>query len=151
MNPSRLKIMQLIHAAFCVAICLFSAVVFSLVQGNLHLNAAFGQDDALFPLFPLLAILAVLTGTFLFRKQLSALEDTLSGEEKVIRYQTAFIIRSAFFEAATLMNIVAFLISANLVFFIVAATIFIAFLLTRPTRTGLAEALKLGYEDTEKL
>ena len=143
--------MQLLHAAFCVAITTFAAMAFFLVKDKLHFSMATGQKDPYFPLFPILAVIFVVAGQFLFGKQLSALNTSATADEKLVRYQTAFIIRCAFIEAAALLNIVAFMSIGNTVYLAVAAVLLVVFIGFRPTKAGITDLLGLQYPDTEKL
>jgi uncharacterized membrane protein len=152
MNSSKVKIMQILLGAFC-----FSQISFALITISLNLERMFlsfgpsAEDAGLFPLFPLLGLGFIALGMFLFQQQLSAIPNEASANEKIGRYQTAFIIRCAFLEAASLMNIVGFFLSGNVVFLFVAAISLMLMIVTRPTRNGLIDALSLSYPDTEKL
>jgi hypothetical protein len=151
MNPSKLKIMQVIHTAFCAAITGFAIVALIMRKERIHLDISFSGNDPYFPLFPILAVISVAVGFFMFSKQIRSLGPMLTGDDKIAGYQTAFIVRCAFIEAPALLNVVAFLIYGNLVYLVVAAAVLVVFILTRPTKQHVIDTTGLQFPDTEKL
>ena len=151
MNASKLKIMQVIHTAFCAAITGFAIVALIMRKERIHLDISFSGNDPYFPLFPILAVISVAVGFFMFNKQIRSLDPMLTGDDKIAAYQTAFIVRCAFIEAPALLNVVAFLIYGNLVYLIVMAVILVVFILTRPTKQHVIDTTGLQFPDTEKL
>lgn len=151
MNASKLKTLQIIHIAFCIAVFNFALIAFFLVKDSVYLNLKLEQPTPLFPQFPIIAVLAVFTASFLFKKQLSSLTDAPSLDEKITKFQTAFLIRSAILEGAALMNTVAFLMTSNSAFLLATAIPFLFLLISRPTKQQIIAELNLSYPDTEKL
>jgi hypothetical protein len=151
MNASKLKIMQVIHTAFCTAITGFAIVALIMRKERIHFDVSFSGNDPYFPLFPILAVISVAVGFFMFNKQIRSLDPMLTGEDKIAAYQTAFIVRCAFIEAPALLNVVAFLIYGNLIYLIVTAVVLIVFILTRPTKQHVIDMTGLQFPDTEKL
>jgi hypothetical protein len=150
MNSSKLKAMQTIHLAFCLAIVLMAATSYLTVKDRLYLDADLNQNDIFFPLFPLIGLVSIALGQFLFKKQLSNLQE-LSADDKINKYQVAFIMRTALFELPALLNIVGFLVSGNIVFLIAGVVFFMLLVSARPSKQAIIEALGLNYPDTEKL
>ena len=66
-------------------------------------------------------------------------------------YQTALIIRCAFSEGASLLGIVAFLITGNLVYLLLTGLNIIYFIWIRPTKQKIEDELNLGYEEKADL
>jgi hypothetical protein len=152
MNSSKIKIMQTLLSAFCLAIISFAMVSLLLNKDKIYLDLSIASDrTGFYPLFPLIGLGLIALGLFLFNKQLSNLPEGAGLDEKTAGYQTAFIIRSAFLEGASLLNIVGFLISANAIFLVLPAIAVTVLILTRPTKQGVIAALNLSYPDTEKL
>lgn len=152
MNSSKLKTMQIILAAFCFSQISFALVTLMLNQYRIFLSFSASVEDAgLFPLFPILGLVFIGMSTFMFKKQVSGIPKEATADEKITGYQTAFIIRCAFLEGASLINIVGFLISGNLAFLFIAAIALTALIFSRPTRERIIDALTLSYPDTEKL
>ncbi|WP_448105039.1 hypothetical protein [Pedobacter panaciterrae] len=150
MNSSKLKAMQTIHLAFCLAIVLMAATSYLTVKDRLYLDADLNQNDIFFPLFPLIGLVSIALGQFLFKKQLSNLHG-LSADDKINKYQVAFLMRTALFELPALLNIVGFLVSGNIVFLIAGVVFFMLLVSARPSKQAIIEALGLNYPDTEKL
>jgi len=150
MNSSKLKAMQTIHLAFCLAIVLMAATSYLTVKDRLYLDADLNQNDIFFPLFPLIGLVSIALGQFLFKKQLSNLQE-LSADDKINKYQVAFIMRTALFELPALLNIVGFLVSGNIVFLIAGVVFFMLLVSARPSKQAIIEVLNLNYPDTEKL
>ncbi|HMI00984.1 MAG TPA: hypothetical protein VK541_00800 [Pedobacter sp.] len=151
MNASKLKIMQVIHTAFCAAITGFAIVALIMRKERIHLDLSFANNDPYFPLFPILAVISVAVGFYRFNKQIRSLDPMLTGDDKIAAYQTAFIVRCAFIEAPALLNVVAFLIYGNLIYLIVVAAVLVAFIVTRPTKQHVIDTTGLQFPDTEKL
>lgn len=144
--------MQILLIAFCFGIISFAAVTISLNKENLYFDVALTSDQTgLYPLFPLMGLAIIFLGLFMFKNQLNKLPEGTDADTKITAYQTAFIIRSAFLEGASLMNIVGFLLSANAVFLVVPAIAVAVLIASKPTKQGVADALNLTYPDTEKL
>jgi len=142
--------MQTIHLAFCLAIVLMAATSYLTVKDRLYLDADLNQNDIFFPLFPLIGLVSIALGQFLFKKQLSNLQE-LSADDKINKYQVAFIMRTALFELPALLNIVGFLVSGNIVFLIAGVVFFMLLVSARPSKQAIIEVLNLNYPDTEKL
>jgi len=150
-SGNKLKPIKMIHLAFCAAIGIFAITVFSIVKDQVHFDACFDQDIGLYPLFPIMAAFSVFAGIMLFNKQISLVERSADLDAKLTKYQVAFLIRCAFLEGGSLMNISAFLISANLVFLLAAIVPFVFLVKYRPSKTEVIEDLDLQYPDTEQL
>ena len=148
--PSKIKMMQTLHLAFCFSIFMFTALTLFLLKDSIHFNLLLDKDP-LFPLLPLLGLAFLAAGTFMFKKVIQGVENIEDTEIKIARYQTAFIICSAFTEGAALMNTVAFLVSANAAFLVVTVLAFSILLIRRPTKQGVIDVINLQYPDTEKL
>lgn len=151
MTSSKLKPMQVIHTAFCMAIAGFAIVAAITLKDRLHFSLSVDKSDPYFPLFPILAPIFVIAGFFLFKRQVTSIDDSAGGDDKIAGYQSAFLTRCACIEAAGLLNTVAFLLSGNAVYAIVVAAILIIFITTRPTKDHIIETTNLQFPDTEKL
>lgn len=151
MNISKLKTLQIMHAAFCASIFSFGIMALVVPLGPSYINVSFDNNDVLYPLFPIMSLVFVISGILLFKKLIPGIDNMLVAEEKITRYQTAFLIRSALFEAGALMNITAFFVSPNLIFLIIAGVVFLIFVALRPNRQGVIDMLNLSYPDTEKI
>lgn len=151
MNKSKLKVMQVIHTAFCAAVGGFAVVALIMRKDQMHLDLSFEKNDPYFPLFPILAVIMVAVGFYMFNRQIRSIDPATNGDEKIAAYQTAFIVRCAFIEAPALLNTIAFLTFGNTVYLIVLAAVLIVFIRTRPTKEHVINTTNLQFPDTEKL
>ena len=142
--------MQTLHLAFCFSIFMFTAVTLLISKDIIYFNFSLNKDP-LFPLFPIIGLVFLYVGSFMFKSTLQGSLETNDFDVKLAKYQTAFIIRSAFTEASALINTVAFLISGNAAFLIVTALALFVLLTSRPTKQDVIDVLNLQYPDTEKL
>jgi hypothetical protein len=83
-------------------------------------------------LFALLPI-GLGVGYFVFKQLMQAIKPTLSLREKLMKYQTAVLIRSGCFEMPGLFGAVAALITGDLSFLLFTAIVIVLFWLLRPT------------------
>lgn len=152
MQPiNKLKPIKTIHAAFCAAVLLFAVTVFFMVRTRVYFDANFNQDNGLYPLFPIMALFAIFAGIKLFNKHIALVEESADLDSKFAKYQVAFLIRCAFLEGGALMNVSAFLITANLVFVLAALFPFFFLVKFRPNKAEVVEVLNLQYPETEQL
>ncbi|HEY0771185.1 MAG TPA: hypothetical protein VGD31_12705 [Sphingobacteriaceae bacterium] len=140
-----LKPIQMVHLAMCIAPTIFLTVVFILNQSNSRYGE-FGNDPLYF-ITPAMAAGAFITGQILFKKHLSAIDTDMILSERLAKYQSAFIIRQALIEGATIFNIVAYFLLRHY-FFAAIATVLILLMVTfRPTKFRVSEDLQLNYTD----
>jgi hypothetical protein len=86
-------------------------------------------------------------GAFLYKKQLTKLGDKNSLGEKITAYKTAFIMRCAPIEGATLFGVVIYMNTGNLFYLIISGLNILYFISVRPAKDKLKEALNLTYEE----
>lgn len=142
----QLKVIQLIHTAFCVAVFTFGLISFFIAREQIHFEVPKTAETLV---FPLISVLGVIFGTILFNKHLGNINSPENKGSKLIQYQTAFLIKCAFFEAGALANIVAFIMDGNAFFMIFAGLSFVFLVMSRPTTSKVADTLSL--QDTDIL
>jgi hypothetical protein len=140
-----LKPIQIIHLTLCMAPAIFLIIVFVLNTNTLP-KAAFGTDPLYF-MTPVMAAGALIAGEMLFKKHLSAIKTELELSERLMKYQSAFIVRQALIEGATLFNVVAYLLIRHSFFAIIALVLILLMLTLRPSKFRVAEHLQLNYSD----
>ena len=140
-----LKPIQIVHLAMCIAPALFLAIVFVLNKNDF--NAAIFGDDVLYFITPAMAAGAFITGHMLFKKHLSAIDKDMSLSERLTKYQSAFIIRQALIEGATIFNIVAYFLLGHSFFAAIALILILLMFAFRPTKFRVSEDLQLNYTD----
>ena len=151
-NPNRplepkgfLKTITIIHAALAIGVILFCAVAFS--QNSNRNTLSYNTNDPFTYVALILAIGGIAVGIFIFKKQLANAQSRSDLKEKLGLYQAALIQRFAFIEGAGMFTVVAYDISANLFFLIIAGLLIAYFITIRPTKDRLVTDLNLSYED----
>jgi len=151
MKPNPVKVMQIVHAAFCLSIFLFTLVTSLTNQQQPYFKFLPDGDDPLYPLFPIIGLGLITLSAFLFRKLIGKAVGLTNAEQKVSAYQTAFIAKCACLEAACMIQITAYFLNPNMMFLLIAV-LGLAFLITaRPAKEKVIDTLSLVYPDTEKL
>jgi hypothetical protein len=97
-------------------------------------------------LFALLPI-GIGMGYFIFKQTLAPINASMTLKEKLFKYQTALLIRSACFELPGLMGSVAALITGDNSFLLFTAIVVVLFLLVRPTLYTLTSDLNLSASE----
>jgi hypothetical protein len=97
----------------------------------------------------LIALLPVSLGAgyFIFKQITSSIQSSLSLKEKLIKYQTAVLIRSACFEFAGMLGGVFALITTDNSFLLFTGIIIAMFFLFRPTVYSITTDLNLSQSD----
>jgi hypothetical protein len=139
------KIIAIIYAALLIGQVLFGIVAFARTKG-IGLNLKLGSDP-FFYIVPFLIVAGMLFGNFLFMQQISKLADKNTLSEKLAGYQTALIIRFAIAEAPSLLGIVGYMLSGNVIYLILTTFNVLYFILIRPTKDKMAADLELTHED----
>lgn len=94
---------------------------------------------------------AMAAGYFIFRYQLTKIDPKLSLEEKLKKYLSLVVIRSALFEVAFMFCIVSALATRVTLFLVMAPIVFLVFLLVRPSQPAVIGDLQLSQNDSIKL
>lgn len=148
LTSNRIKALQGVHLGFCSSVFLLGLVGFLIIEGPIQFELIPQKIEPLHIIGPIIALLGLLLGPFLFNKIIADMDPDTSTLAKFTKYQTAFLIRSAFLEAGALFNLVAFILSSNLLFVLLAACCFTALCLSRPTKDKVYTALQL--QDTDR-
>ena len=149
MNPtskSVLTSLNMIYFSLIMMMTLFGAVVFFLTT-----SGDITQDPELalilrYVLFVLLPV-GVGAGYFIFKQWMNRISPALSLREKLMKYQTAVLIRSGCFEMPGLFGAVATLITGDISFLLFTAIVIILFLLLRPTLYTITTDMNLSQKE----
>lgn len=140
------KSLFLIWVALIIGQVMFGAVVF-----YLHKTGAYTGDESLNQTFLMIVpafVVAGIAGSILFLKmKLKQLKQLDNFESKLEQYRAATIISYALLEGPSLLGIVAFLISGNIVFFALSIMIILMFLISKPSKYKLSLDLELSEEE----
>lgn len=147
-SKSFLTSLNIIYFALVFAMASFGVVVLFLnYSGNV--TAEVDVEFALILRYILIALLPVSLGAgyFLFKQLTSSIDTSLSLKEKLFKYQTAVLIRSASFEFAGMLGCVCALITADSSFLLFTGIIIVMFFLFRPTVYSITTDLNLSQTD----
>lgn len=145
MNPtskSTLSALNLIYYSLIMMMTLLGAVVVFLnASEGITPNGELTQTlrYALIGLLPL----GLGAGYFIFKQFIKSVNPSLSLHEKLMKYQTAVIIRSACFEMPGLVGAVAALITGDNSFLLFTAMVIVFFFILRPSVYTITSDLNL--------
>ncbi len=143
------KILPIIHAALLAGQVLFAAAVFYITP-NKGIDLKPGIDP-LFYIAILLAFGGMIAGTFVSKTMLGKIDPAGTFRQKLVAYQTAFIIRWALTEGASLFCVVGYMLTGNLFYLIVVGINVIWFWTLRPTKEKAKTDLSLSFEEEAEL
>ena len=140
--------LNVIYLSLASVMTFFGLVVFYL---NYSGSNTIAPDDEFaqilqYVLFGLVPI-GIAAGYFVFKQQLSAIEPALTLRQKLMRYQIAILIRSAFLEVPGLFATVAAMITGVNMFLLFTVVIVVIFILLRPTPSAIINDLGLSQAD----
>ena len=145
------RTLNLIYAAQLSAIIIFAGITYYLInQGDLGST----NNDLAVTFQKIIIIVVPLSlgaGYIMFRMVIHRMDPKASLKDKMKKYFTAYIIRSAFLEVPGLLVSVAALVTAHILFLVIVPMILVVFLLFRPTRSVASQELKLSVEERAML
>jgi hypothetical protein len=145
MNPtskSMLSVLNMIYFSQMMMIVVFSAVVF-------YLNALGNSspDPALATImrYLLCALLPIGIGTgyFIFKQLMNTIPATYTLREKIGKYQTAVLIRTACFELPALLGAASVMMTGDISFLLFTAIILVLMVMLRPSIYTLTTDMNL--------
>ncbi|MCJ0741544.1 hypothetical protein [Pedobacter montanisoli] len=146
-----LKTLNTLHLSFCLAVLFFALATYFTYSGTTTFTTQMAASSSYFLLFPLVALLSITIGNTLFSRILLKARQLETFEQKTVKYQSGFIIRCALIEGGAFLNIVAFMLSGNLIFMVFAGISLLGLLSCKPTKAKVVADLELSFPDTERL
>lgn len=153
MNTTSKKILttlNLLYFSQVAVMVFFSIIVFYQITSSAYEAV---QNDMLFFQYVLFAITpaGLGAGYFIFKKLTGAVSVTLPLKEKLMKYQTALLIRSACFEVPGFFAAVVAFITGNASMLLFTAVIIMLFILFRPTPSSIVSDLSLSRKEADVL
>ncbi|RVU03098.1 hypothetical protein EOD41_03965 [Mucilaginibacter limnophilus] len=145
-SPAVFKSILIIHFALLVGQLLFAAVTFNLQAGKTHFEINTG--DILTFIVPVFAVVGFLLCNMLGKRQLENIQTDATPTQKLAKYQTAMIIKSALLEGPSLFGIAVFFITGNLFFLMISGALMVYFLLITPTKERVFNDAKFNYDES---
>jgi hypothetical protein len=140
------KTLQIIHGALCLGPALLAAVSY-IITTNKH-NEILRADVSIVSVMAFVAISQVFISIFLFNNLMSQIDMKIPVKEKLIKFQTACLLRYVPLEMGALLNVIGFLITGNYISLGIAMATIVFMASIKPTRQGIIAALKINYPDT---
>lgn len=145
------KALSILHLALVMGQVLFGAVaVFLRMSGGFNTDMPELRDVFIY-LVPVVIIAAIIAGNTIFKSRLAAAKEKGSLTEKLNDYRAALIVRYALLEGPSLLAIIAYLLTGELLFICIAGMAIIIFFILRPSKERLVKDLDLSTAETNIL
>jgi hypothetical protein len=145
-----LKMLTILFLALLVGPVMFIMVSILARQGGGFDNQE-PMEEILLPMVAIAAILGIVGGGILFRQQIKKVSPQQALTRKIQQYQVAILLRLAVLEAPTLLAVVGFLLTGNLIFLGMALALLLMMGMRRPSLTEAIESLALTAEEEREL
>ena len=140
-NNAFLKILSIIHLALCSGVFIFGIIMFSKMKST---EIILDDSADIFKyIIPSAAIIAFFLSNFLFKSQLNSISENAELKEKLIKYQSASIIKYAVLEGVALFSIVIYTSTNNFLYLLIASGLLLYLILQRPTSSKIISDLDL--------
>lgn len=127
----------------------FFVGLFMIQSGNID---GFGGLNTMFMFItPIVVLASILASKFIYTKQVTEFDKSLSLENKLVSYRTANIIRLALLEGANIFNVSIMIITANYFFAALFIIIIALFFINRPTKEKFIMDYEVSADDALKL
>ena len=127
----------------------FFVGLFMIQSGNID---GFGGLNTIFMFItPIVVLASILASKFIYTKQVTEFDKSLSLENKLVSYRTANIIKLALLEGANIFNISIMIITANYFFAALFIIIITLFFFNRPTKEKFIMDYEVSADDALKL
>lgn len=135
-----LRSMQLVHIALLLGMIIFAGVTYYM---NPSTEINMFESGAFIFVVPVIIMLGILLGNFIFKKLINRTFKQESLKSKLDNYLSALIIKLAFIEGPSLLALVAYLLSGNLVYLLFAVVLMIYFFTLKPSKQSIINTLNL--------
>lgn len=138
-----IKSLKLIHIALILGQLMFAAIAHVLIKSNFVFFGGF-EDPFIF-VVPALFLFSISGGKTIYKKLLEPSFNEESLQKKLTILRTAFIVRYATTEAATIVAIVAYILSMNFLYILLAALMIGFFVTLKPKKDKIESDLRIDY------
>jgi hypothetical protein len=146
---SALISMKVIYFVMIFGLLAFVAVTFQISSSDFKFN--FDTSDPILIVAIVLFMMAVPTSFFFSKILWRNIGDELTLKDKILKYQSGFIIRLASCEGVGLFSIVGFMLSNNLIYLVQLAVILMVIFFYYPSVERIGKDLFLTDIDMENL
>lgn len=143
------RTLTIIHVFLVLGLAALGAASFFFGVG--FVNQFSMSDDIYIYIIPTLALLGYFASTYIFRKQLSAIDKNDSLQTKQAMYQQAIILKYAFIEGPALLAFMQFMNQGYTLYFTIGACLTIYLASLRPTKSKVFEDLQLNTKEKQEI
>lgn len=146
---SSIKALSLLHFSLLVGQLVFAAIAYYLNSSGTISVIDFGEKERYILLaVAALALLLVALALVFYKNKIAAIRAAAEpAKEKLIAYRAASLIRWAMLEAPVLIAIVAFMLTGNYNFLIIAAVVLLLFLSTKPSAAKAVTEISVNEDE----
>lgn len=139
--------LNILHYALAAGQVLFGTIAFTLQKPGSVINSA-SLFNALMYAVPLIAIISVIAGGTQYKKQVNDIKSKNNLSDKLNAYRITVITRDAMFEFPSLLAVLAFMLTGELLFLALTGSLVTLFVYVRPTKERVIKDLQLSAEET---
>lgn len=147
-SKSYLTSLKIIHFALTAGVVFFMLIAIALQFTGFEPELK-ELEEILLAITVAGAVAGVFTGNLLFRKRLEQLVELKGLKEKLMGYQSALIIKYALVEGPAFFSVVAYLLTANLLFPAITLVLISIFILYAPGKDKFIGDLNLSRKESE--
>jgi hypothetical protein len=145
------KGLNIVYLALLVGQVFFILIaLFLFYYARFNVGAA-ELSEFLIYIVPLFTIAGILASNFLYRKRISMIKLKQELPVKLDNFRSLVVVRLALLEAPSFFAIVAYLLTAQLIYLGFSALIIFVFLTVRPTRMRVISDLELNREEQKQI
>jgi len=145
------RTLQIIHLALIAGLLFFGLLAVFLINSGEFIVELKELKKTFFILVPVFVIGGYLGGRILFKKSMETAGKKESLPEKMADYRSALIVKYALLEGPSMLAIIAYLLTGDLSFIIIAAFIIAIFLTLRPNAGRAISDLNLNNYEIENI
>ena len=139
--------LKIIHFALTAGVVFFMLITFTLQFTGFEPELK-EMEMILLGITVFAAISGIFTGNLLFRKRLEQLVELKSLEKKLMGYQSALILKYALVEGPAFFSVVAYLLTANILFPVITVLLVFTMVLFAPRKDKLISDLNLSNRES---
>ena len=139
-----LKKMSVLHFVFVVGMIVFAIVAY-VQNGSTEIDIS-NTNDPYFIAVPSAAIAGILLSMLIYKNRINALSNTASLKDKLLRYQTARIVKYLLLEVPILFGLVIYMNTGNMFYLLVSVMVLIYFFTLFPRREKIIKELNMDRQ-----
>ena len=146
---SYFKSLTVLHIALFGGQVLMAGVMFFLKGSTVfHISST---DGVFLYLVPILSVAGLIFGQRLYESRIQHLKDESNFDDKLEKYRAAIIIRLSLLEGPALLSIMAYYITGNLFYLLIAALLILYFFYLKPSIEKTKSELSLTQSEPKNI